>query len=127
MPRKPRFQFEGAFYHVYSRGNRRGRIFLDGADYREFEELLLDLSVRCAIALYAWCLMPNHFHILVETPSANLAIFMHRLLTRYAIYFNRRYRLVGHVFQSRYHARHCDKEAYFLQLVRYIHLNPYKA
>ena len=126
QPRPPRLQFEGAYYHAYTRGNRRERTFLDAADYREFEDTLLDTSDRAKVNLYAWCLMPNHFHLLIETPRANLAVFMQRLLTSYARYFNRRYRLVGHVFQGRYGAKLCDQENYLLELVRYIHLNPYR-
>ena len=126
MPRAPRLQFEGAFYHAYTRGNRRERTFLDEADYKEFEDGLLDFADREKISLYAWCLMPNHFHLLLETPQANLSVFMQRLLTRYARYFNRRHHYVGHVFQGRYEAILCDRESYFMELVRYIHLNPYR-
>jgi len=126
MPRPPRLQFEGALYHAYTRGNRRERTFLDDADYKEFEDDLLDFAYREKISLYAWCLMPNHFHLLLETPQANLSVFMQRLLTRYAHYFNRCHKFVGHVFQGRYEAILCDRESYFLELVRYIHLNPYR-
>jgi putative transposase len=125
-PRPPRLQFEGAFYHVFTRGNRRERTYRDDADYRGCEETLLDACDRSDIHLYAWCLMPNHFHLLLETPRGNLAIFMQRFLTAYARYFNRRYRLVGHVFQGRYGANLCHRENYLLELVRYIHLNPYR-
>src|SRR5437879_5707562 len=124
MPRAPRIQFEGAFYHIYDRGNRRERIFLDDADYARFERMMLEAADRSGVRLFRWSLMPNHFHLLVETPEANIAEFMGRLLTRYAQYFNWRHNLVGHVFQGRYGARVCDKEAYFLELIRYIELNP---
>jgi putative transposase len=126
MPRPPRLQFEGALYHAYTRGNRREKTFLDDSDYKEFEDGLLDYADRENISLYAWCLMPNHFHLLLETPQANLSVFMQRQLTRYARYFNRRHKYVGHVFQGRYEAILCDRESYFLELVRYIHLNPYR-
>jgi putative transposase len=127
MPRPRRLQFEGAFYHVYNRGNRRERLFHTRDDYREFEAMLLDFAERHHIKLYQWRLMPNHFHFLLETPEANLAVFMHRLLSTYARYFNRTHRQVGHVFQSRYGAKLCDKESYLLELIRYIALNAHRA
>jgi|SRR5579864_5366138 len=126
MPRPPRLQLEGALYHVFGRGNRRQRIFLDEADYREFEDFLLDAVERSGAVLFAWCLMPNHFHLLLQTLKANLSELMGRLLTGYARYFNRRYRLVGHLFQNRYKSILCEREAYLLELVRYIHLNPFR-
>jgi putative transposase len=126
MPRPPRIQFEGAFYHVFSRGNRRERIFRDEGDYARFEQLLIEAMNWCGIRLYNWCLMPNHFHLLIQTPDGNLAELMSRLLTRYAKFFNWKHGLVGHVFQGRYGARICDKDAYFKELIRYIQLNPYK-
>ena len=126
MPRAPRLQFEGAFYHAYHRGNRRERIFRDEADYAQFEKFLLEAAAWSGVFLYSWKSMPNHFHLVVETPDANLAEFMQRLLTRYAGYFNRRYCLVGHVFQGRYGARVCDRDAYFMELIRYVQLNAYR-
>lgn len=126
MGRLPRIQFEGAFYHVFSRGNRREATFLDDLDYRMFEDILLDQAFRAEINLSAWCPMPNHFHLALETPKANLAVFMQNLLTPYARYFNQKYRKVGHVFQGRYGSRLVDREEYLLELVRYIHLNPYR-
>src|SRR6266700_53739 len=111
MPRRPRLQFEGAFYHVFSRGNRRERIFWEDTDYAKFESIMMEAMNWSGVRLYAWCLMPNHFHLLA---------------TRYAKYFNWAHKKVGHVFQSRYGARLCDKEAYFTELIRYVHLNPYR-
>jgi putative transposase len=126
MPRPPRLEYPGAFYHVYSRGNRREQIFWGKEDYKVFEAILLEAGRWSGVRLYAWCLMPNHFHLLVETPEGNLSQFMRRLLTRYARNFNKTHRLVGHVFQGRYRTVVCDKETYLLELVRYIHLNPIK-
>jgi putative transposase len=126
MPRPPRIQFEGAFYHVYSRGNRRERIFIDDQDYFTFERYLMQTLEYYGVLIYAWCLMPNHFHLLLQTPEANVAQFMRVLLGRYAKYFNRRHGTTGHVFERRYNAILCDKETYFLELIRYIHLNPYR-
>jgi REP element-mobilizing transposase RayT len=95
-------------------------------DYKAFESFLLETSRRSGVRLYAWCLMPNHFHLLIATPGGNVAQFMQRLLTRYARNFNKTHETVGHVFQGRYRAILCDKESYLLALVRYIHLNPIK-
>ncbi len=127
MPRPPRMEYPGAFYHVYSRGNRKEKIYHSTGDYQLFETILMEAAERCQVSLYAWCLMPNHFHLLIETPLGNISIFMRCLLTRYARLFNLRHKLVGHVFQSRYQALVCEKESTFLVLVRYIHLNPVRA
>jgi putative transposase len=126
MARPPRIQFEGACYHVFQRGNRRERIYWDEADYAQFEGFMIEAMNWSGVRLYDWSLMPNHFHFLLETPDGNLAEFMQRLLTRYAKYFNRKHRKVGHVFQGRYQAKVCDKESYFLELIRYVELNPYR-
>ena len=124
MPRPNRVEYPGAFYHVYNRGNRKGKIFIEERDYKLFVGLLFALTRRCDIQLYAWCLMPNHFHLLLETPKGNLSQFMQRLLTAYSQVINFRYNFVGHVFQGRYKAKICQKDVYFLELIRYIHLNP---
>jgi REP element-mobilizing transposase RayT len=124
MPRARRLEAPDVLYHVFNRGNRREIIFRDEDDHRFFEQILFSNVERAGITLYAWCLMPNHFHLLLRTPEANLAVFMRRLLTRYALAFNRRHDLVGHVFQGRYKARLCEDDRYFLALVRYIHRNP---
>ena len=126
MPRPPRLQYEGAFYHVFHRGNRRERIYWDDADYAKFEEFMIEAMNWSGVRLYDWSLMRNHFHLLIQTPGGNLAEFMQRLATRYAKYFNWIHKKVGHVFQGRYGARLCDKEQYFMELVRYIELNPYR-
>ncbi len=126
MPRAPRIQFEGVCYHVFHRGNRRERIFKDERDYFRFEEIMIEAMRWSDVRLYKWSLIPNHFHMLVETPDGNLAEFMSRLLTRYAKYFNWAHQFVGHVFQGRYGSILCDKDSYFRELVRYIALNPYR-
>ena len=126
MPRPPRLQYPGAFYHVFHRGNRKERIFWDDLDYEKFEEFMIEAMNWSGVRLYDWSLLPNHFHFLLQTPDGNLSEFMQRLLTRYAKYFNWRHHQVGHLFQGRYGARVCDKERYFLELVRYVELNPYR-
>jgi putative transposase len=126
MGRPPRIQFEGACYHVYHRGNRRERIFWEDADYAKFEGFMIEAMNWSGIRLFDWSLLPNHFHMFLETPGGNLSEFMQRMLTRYAKYFNWRHTKVGHVFPGRYGAKVCDKESYFLELVRYVELNPYR-
>jgi putative transposase len=126
MARKPRIQFPGAFYHIYNRGNRREPLYLDSHDYENFEKFLWDAVSESKVSLYDWALIPNHFHLSAQTPQGNLSHMMSSLLTRYAMYFNRRHKMVGHVFQGRYGARLCDKEEYFLALLQYIELNPYR-
>jgi len=126
MPRQPRIQYEGACYHVFHRGNRRERIYWDDADYARFEAMMLEAADRSGVKLFSWSQLPNHFHQLVETPDGNLAEYMSRLLSRFAMYFNRVHAMVGHVFQGRYGAILCDKENYFMELIRYIQLNPYR-
>jgi len=126
MARKPRLQFEGAMYHVTTRGNRRELIAKDEMDYAMLQKTMIEAMNWAGVWLFSWCLMPNHIHILVETVDANIAVFLQRWLTRYARYFNWRYKLVGHVFQGRYNAKLVQKVAYFKELIRYIHLNPFR-
>ncbi len=127
MPRPPRVEFEGALYHVITRGNNRQAIFKDEADYRTFLGLLERGKQKHPFYLYAYVLMPNHVHLLLERQTDSLSRIMQRLLTGYAQYWNRKYRKVGHVFQGRYKAILCQKDAYLSELVRYIHLNPVRA
>jgi len=127
MARKPRIHFPGALYHVISRGNRRQGIFLDKKDWERFLAYLSDYKNRYAFHLYAYALMKNHLHLLLEVEDVPLSRIMQTLLFRYTRYFNRRHGEVGHLFQGRYKAILCDKDAYLLELVRYIHLNPVRA
>jgi len=127
MARRPRVHFTGALYHVISRGNRRQGIFRDENDLKRFLAYLSDCKTRFPFRLYAYALMKNHIHLLLEVERTPLSGIMQSLLFRYTQYFNRRYRQVGHLFQGRYKAIVCDKDAYLLELVRYIHLNPVRA
>ena len=127
MARKPRVHFPGALYHVISRGNQRQEIFYDDKDWTVCLSYLSECKVRYAIQLYAYALMKNHIHLLLEVSEIPLSRFMQSFLFGYAHYFNRRYGKVGHLFQGRYRAILCDKDAYLLELVRYIHLNPVRA
>jgi len=127
MARRPRIHFAGALYHVIARGNRRQGIFLDERDLERFLTYLSECKRRYFFRLYAFALMKNHLHLLVEVGEVPLSRIMQSLLFRYARYFNLRHEEVGHLLQGRYKAIVCDKDAYLLELVRYIHLNPVRA
>lgn len=127
MARKPRVQFPGAFYHVLVRGNRREDIFFDDTDREEYLRRLRKARRRFNFTLYAYVLMPNHVHLLLETGHVPLSHIMQWLGTTYTQYFNRRHDKIGHLFQGRYKAILCDQDSYLLSLVRYIHLNPVRA
>jgi putative transposase len=127
MARKPRIHFPGALYHVITRGNRRQGVFQDEKDFEQFLTYLSNCKNRFPFLLYAYALMQNHLHFLIEVGEIPLSRIMQSLLFGYAQYFNRRYKEVGHLFQGRYKAILCDKDAYLLELVRYIHLNPMRA
>jgi REP element-mobilizing transposase RayT len=124
MARRPRLLIEGGIYHVTCRGNARHSIFKNDRDRQRFLCRLADSAETFQVRVYLYCLMPNHVHLLVETPRANLDRFMGSLLTGYTIYFNRQHRLCGHLFQGRYGAQVVEGNAYLLKLARYIHLNP---
>jgi REP element-mobilizing transposase RayT len=124
MARQSRIHFSGAFYHVIARGNRRATIFHDDDDYRTYLERLERYRRRDGATLHAYVLMPNHVHLLLETGDRPLSRTMQTLQFTYSQYYNRRYCKTGHVFQGRYHAILCDRDAYLVELVRYLHLNP---
>jgi len=127
MARKPRIHFPGAFYHVIARGNGKQNIFHDETDCQLYLKLLSEYKERLQFFLYAYVLMPNHFHLLIEVRENPLSQLMHGLLFRYTRRFNSRYRKSGHLFQGRYQAIVCEKDTYFLELSAYIHLNPVRA
>jgi len=127
MPRPPRIEYAGAFYHVIARGNRQQAIFHGEEDYRKFLDSLDHNVTRYHFHLYAYVLMPNHFHLLLEQERFPLSRLMQVLLTGYARWHNLRYQQIGHLFQGRYRALLCAKESYLLELTRYIHLNPVRA
>ncbi|TKB75291.1 MAG: hypothetical protein E8D46_03145, partial [Nitrospira sp.] len=124
MARKPRIDFPGAFFHVIARGNRRATIFHEADDYTAYLDRLERYRQRDGVTLHAYVLMTNHVHLLVETGDHPLSRTMQALQFTYSQYYNRRYDKSGHVFQGRYQAILCDREAYLLELVRYLHLNP---
>lgn len=127
MGRKPRIYFPGAFYHLLNRGNRRQLLFHDELDYQAFLGGLSEASHRYQLRIHAYCLMPNHFHLLAEVDLFSPALAMRSLETFYARAYNRRYHKVGHVFQGRYRGILCEKASYLLALTRYLHLNPVRA
>lgn len=127
MARRPRLLAPGVLYHVLARGNHKQRTFLTDTDYRAYLERLSRYRQRLGVIVYAYCLMPNHVHLLVETRSEPLSKFMQGLQQSYTQYFNRVHNKVGHLFQGRYKAIVCDKNEYLLSLVRYIHLNSVRA
>jgi len=127
MARQLRIEYEGAFYHVTSRGNQKEDIFFDDRDREKFLEILKRTKDRYRYLLHAYCLMRNHYHLLLETPQANLSQIMQNINTSYTVYINMRHRRFGHLFQGRFKAIVVDKESYLLQLSRYIHLNPVRS
>lgn len=124
MARKPRVEFDGAFYHVIVRGNQRQRTFRDDRDRLTYLERLEHYRQRYGFHLYAYVLMSNHVHLLLQTSKVSLSKIMQGIQFSYTQAYNRRHRKVGHLFQGRYQAILCDRDAYLLELVRYIHLNP---
>lgn len=127
MARPPRIEFSGAHYHVIDRGIERRTIFHDSGDYACFLGLCAELGVRHRVALLAYCVMPNHYHLLVQTSLANLNRYMKELNGGYSKAYNRRRRRVGPLFAGRYKALLVQDDAYALSVARYIHLNPIKA
>jgi REP element-mobilizing transposase RayT len=123
MARPLRLEYAGALYHVTSRGDGREAIFLADGDRRLFLDVLAGVWNRFNWAVHAYCLMTNHYHVLVETPGANLSKGMRQLNGVYTQRFNRTYSRSGHVFQGRYKAILAQKEAYLLELARYVVLN----
>jgi putative transposase len=126
MPRPWRITYAGAMYHVTSRGNGRERVFLCDDDCERFLEQLDAALEKDEVTLYAYVLMPNHYHLLVRTPLGNIKRFMQRLNTAYGMYFRFKHRKPGHCFQGRYGAKLVGGDEYIIRLTRYIHLNPVK-
>lgn len=127
MPRAARIDIPGLLQHVMVRGIEKRDIFLDDSDRTFFVQRLSTLLEATGTQCLAWSMMSNHFHLLVRPTRETLARFMRRLLTGYAVTFNRRHRRSGHLFQNRYKSIVCEEDPYLLELVRYIHLNPLRA
>ena len=127
MARPLRIEFPGAVYHVTSRGNARGDIFLAEADRSKFLDVLADIVEKYNWLCHAYCLLDNHYHLLIETPDPNLSLGMRQLNGVYTQAFNRAHQRVGHVFQGRYKAILVEKDSHLLELCRYVVLNPVRA
>src|ERR1051325_7421859 len=127
MARKPRLDVQGGLYHLITRGNNRRTIFEAPEDYQKFVQLLEIQKSKLPFLLYAYCLMNNHVHLLVERQGHSISRVMHRLLTGYSQYYNRKYGRSGHLLQGRHKAILCQSDRYLSELVRYIHLNPVRA
>ena len=127
MARPLRIEYPGAVYHVTSRGNARQPIYRADADRREFLAMLAEAVDRFQWRCHAYCLMGNHYHLLLETPEPNLSRGMRHLNGTYTQRFNRRHGLTGHIFQGRYKAILVEKESHLLELCRYVVLNPVRA
>jgi putative transposase len=127
MSRPVRIQYPGAWYHVMNRGRRREVIFAEREDFRRFLELLQEGSIMWNVRIAAFCLMPNHYHLLAQTPDGNLSRFMRHVDGVYTQRFNRFHRCDGSLFRGRYKAILVEADAYLLDLVRYIHRNPLRA
>jgi putative transposase len=127
MSRPLRLEFEGAFWHITSRGNERKDIFRQDDDRLEFLSLLATAVKRFRWRLHEFCLMTNHYHLVIETPFRTLAKGMHWLNSEYARIFNKRYKRVGHLFQGRYKSILVDEQNYLDEVRRYTVLNPVRA
>ncbi|ADE57888.1 MULTISPECIES: transposase [Aminobacterium] len=127
MARPLRIEFPGALYHVTSRGNARQNIFKDDLDRRQFLKIYARNYSRLGWRCYAYCLMSNHYHFVIETPLPNLSAGMRDLNGNYTRFFNTRHERVGHLFQGRYKAFLVDRDEYLLEAVRYVELNPVRA
>jgi putative transposase len=126
MARPLRIEYPGALYHVTARGNERKTLFVDDLDRQTMLAKLAVSVSRYETRVYAYVLMSNHYHLLVETPRGNLSRFLQHLNTAYILYFNRAYQRRGHVLEGRFQAKLVDANDYLLALTRYIHLNPVK-
>ena len=127
MARPLRIQYPGAFYHVTSRGNERKAIFKSNYDRGKFLSYLESAHDRYGAIIHVYCLMENHYHLLLETPLGNLSQILHHINGAYTTYFNTKRKRSGHLFQGRYKAILVEKDSYCQELSRYIHLNPVRA
>jgi putative transposase len=127
MPRQPRLDAPGLLQHVMARGIERTKILRDDKDRKSFLDRLGNILEETQTQCYAWALITNHFHLLLRTGLIPLSKVMRRLMTGYAVTFNKRHKRSGHLFQNRYKSIVCEEDPYLLELIRYIHLNPLRA
>ncbi len=126
MPRRPRIDLAG-YHHIINRGVNRSTIFQDEKDYEIFLKILCKASTAYRVVVHDYCLMDNHFHLLIETELENLSLFMKHINSNYAIYFNRKSSRSGHFWQGRFYSRYVSDEMYYYTLIRYIEQNPIEA
>jgi putative transposase len=127
MPRQPRLDVPGALHHIMVRGNNKANIFSDDQDRNKFLQRLGENIIEAKCSIYAWVLMSNHVHILFKSGKKGISAVMRKLLTWYGVYYNRRHKRTGHLFENRYKSILCEEDRYLLALIRYIHLNPLRA
>lgn len=127
MPRQARKLAQSGIYHVMLRGIDRQKIFEEQDDYFRFLDIIQECRELCGFKLYAYCLMGNHVHILMEAQNENLETVFKRIAGRYVYYYNVKYRRIGHLFQDRFKSEPVEVDTYFLTVLRYIHQNPVKA
>ncbi|MDD3506603.1 MAG: transposase [Sulfurimonas sp.] len=126
MPRKRRMEKAG-FYHIINRGVAKTNIYLNDEDYQKFLEIIQDASTEYGFEIYSFCLMSNHYHLLLQTKYENLSSLLQKINSRYSIYFNNKYKRVGPLWQGRFKSWYVFDESYLKALVKYIELNPIKA
>ena len=127
MPRREQPLASGNYYHVYNRGLAKEPIFFEPENFDFFIRRLRDILTPDVVTMVSYCLMPNHYHTLVQLHTDAFSTFMQRLHMSFANAMNKRYQRVGPLFQGRFQARHVEKDSYLLHLSRYIHLNPVHA
>ncbi len=127
MARKLRIWYKGAVYHVMCRGNNKRNIFMDSQDYMVFLAILHEAKIKFNFKILCYCLMTNHIHLHIKTSDEAIGKIMKKINMLYAIYFNQKYNLIGHLFQGRYRSELIDQDKYMLEISRYIHLNPVRA
>lgn len=127
MARPLRIEYEGALYHVTSRGNEKRKVFFSRKDYEKFKEYLANAIEKFGFVLHGYVLMTNHYHLIIETPEKNLSKIMHYVNSSYTTYTNVKRKRNGHLFQGRFKAIVVDRDSYLLELSRYLHLNPVRA
>ncbi len=124
MPRSPIIQYPNAFYHVMNRGRNKDLIFRDNSDFKVFLDIISQANIKFNAIIHAYCLMNNHYHLLLETPNANISQIMHSIGREYVQKYNEKYSCDGPLFKSRYKAILIDEDSYLISLNRYIHRNP---
>ena len=126
MARRPRIELAG-FHHVINRGVNKSDIYKSHDDYETFLSIVCKACKLYLVVLHDYCLMSNHFHLLVETKTNNISLFMKHINSNYATYFNKKYNRSGHLWQGRFYSRYITSEEYYYTLIRYIEQNPIEA